>query len=290
MDIKQGDVFFADMGKGYKSEFMGKRPVLVVSNDIINKVSPTVIVAMISDHFIEPKLPTHVKLQKCEGVLPKDSIILLEQVRTIDKNRLQLKTGSLTTRLMEDVTRSWNFTTMLGEEKFKLYSFTDQEFILGNIIDHEEDYEYEFKEILPEAEPRDVINEKLIPYVAAFLNDNGGRLLFGIRDYDRTVTGIRLTSQQKDDIRQLINSKMDAIYPRVSPSAYSFTFHEVYDENRALLDNQYVLEIVINPPVNPTIVYFVDRSKIYSKVNGGKKPLEWSAIQDFILRKSLRRK
>lgn len=287
MDIKQGDVFFADMGKGYKAELMGKRPVLVVSNDIINKVSPTVIVAMISDHITEPKLPTHVKLQKSAGVVPKDSIILLEQVRTIDKNRLLHKTGSLSTALMEDVTHSWNFTTMLGEEKFKLYSFTDQEFIVGNIIDHEEDYEYEFKEIVPDAEPRDVINEKLIPYVAAFLNDKGGRLLFGIRDYDRMVTAIRLTSEQKDDIRLLINGKMDAIYPRVSPSAYSFTFHEVYDENRVVLADQYVLEIVINPPVNPSIVYFVDRNKIYSKVNGGKKPLEWSAIQDFILRKSL---
>ena len=217
-------------------------------------------------------------------------MILLEQVRTIDKNRLLSKKGTLTTKIMEEVTRSWNFTTMLGEEKFKLYSFTNQEFILGKIIDQEEDYEYEFKEIIPEVQPRDLINEKLIPYVAAFLNDNGGRLLFGIRDYDRRVTAIHLTSEQKDDIRLLINGKMDAIYPRVSPSAYSFTFHEVYDENKNILTNQYVLEIVVNPPINPTIVYFVDKRKIYSKVNGGKKPLEWSAIQDFILRKSLRRK
>lgn len=290
MYVKQGDVFLADMGEGFKAELVGKRPVLVVSNDSINKVSSTVIVAMISDHIAEPKLPTHVKLHKCEGIVPEDSMILLEQVRTIDKKRLLSKTGTLTTKIMEEVTRSWNFTTMLGEEKFKLYSFTNQEFILGQVIDQEEDYEYEFKEIIPDVEPRDLINEKLIPYVAAFLNDNGGRLLFGIRDYDRSVTAIHLTSEQKDDIRLLINGKMDAIYPRVSPSAYSFTFHEVYDENRNLLAHQYVLEIVVNPPINPTIVYFVDKRKIYSKVNGGKKPLEWSAIQDFILRKSLRRK
>lgn len=289
MDIKQGDLFFADLGSGLGSELSGERPVLVVSNDIMNKFSPTVIVTLITGQLDEPRLPTHIKLQRNEGVFSKDSVLLLEHIRTIDKNRLTHKIGSLSPEKMSEVADSWGFNTMLGEENFMRYIFTDETFIHGNSVSLEEDYEYEFKEIRNDEKPRNVIADKIIPYVAAFLNDNGGRILFGIRNSDRVVTAFKASSDEKDDIRQLINNKiLDAIHPRVSPSAYSIRFHNVYSNDKEELIDTYVLEVNIHPPVHSNIVYFVEKHKIYSKVNGGKKPLEWSAIQDFIQRKSIR--
>ncbi|MGG0476198.1 type II toxin-antitoxin system PemK/MazF family toxin [Priestia aryabhattai] len=291
MSIKQGDIFLCNLGieGSIGAEVIKDRPALVVSNDVINKHSSTVIVAPLTSRF-EPRFPTQVKIFAKDNIVPVDSLIMLEQVRTVDKQRFSKKLGALNKEQMEEVARAWMLTTMLGEEEFKAYAFTEQRFVLNQNIDLEEDYEYEFKEVVAGIKPRDVVKEKLIPYVAGFLNDEGGRILYGIRDKDCVVTGLPLTIAEKDDIRQLINNKMDAIYPRVSPAAYAVSFHEVYDSQGRVIDNMFVLEVVVYPPANPTIVYFVDRNKIYSKVNGGKKALEWTAIQDFIHRKAFKGK
>lgn len=103
MTIKRGDVFFADLSPVVGSEQGGQRPVLIVQNDVGNKYSPTVIVAAITAKIAKAKLPTHVEIHKEDVGLIKDSVVLLEQIRTIDKKRLIQKLGTLSPELMEKV-------------------------------------------------------------------------------------------------------------------------------------------------------------------------------------------
>lgn len=91
MNIKRGDIFYADLRPVIGSEQGGIRPVLVVQNDIGNRHSPTVIIAAITSKMNKSKLPTHVELDSRQYGVIKDSVILLEQLRTIDKKRLKDK-------------------------------------------------------------------------------------------------------------------------------------------------------------------------------------------------------
>lgn len=103
MMVKRGDVFYADLSPVIGSEQGGVRPVLVVQNDIGNKYSPTIIVAAITSQINKAKLPTHVEITGQEYGLPKDSVILLEQIRTIDKKRLREKIGRFDDEMMKYV-------------------------------------------------------------------------------------------------------------------------------------------------------------------------------------------
>ncbi|MGI6189402.1 MAG: type II toxin-antitoxin system PemK/MazF family toxin [Clostridiales bacterium] len=101
--IRRGEIFYADLSPVIGSEQGGVRPVLIVQNDIGNKYSPTVIVAAITSQINKAKLPTHIEISAVEYGLPKDSVILLEQIRTIDKKRLKEKIGYLSSEIMEKV-------------------------------------------------------------------------------------------------------------------------------------------------------------------------------------------
>jgi mRNA interferase MazF len=101
--IRRGDIIYADLSPVIGSEQGGVRPVLVIQNDIGNKYSPTVIVAAITSQINKAKLPTHVELAAEEYGITKDSVILLEQIRTIDKKRLKEKIGHLSDDLMKKV-------------------------------------------------------------------------------------------------------------------------------------------------------------------------------------------
>lgn len=103
MNVKRGDVFYADLSPVVGSEQGGIRPVLVIQNDIGNKYSPTIIVAAITSQINKAKLPTHVEISAPEYGLPKDSVVLLEQVRTIDKKRLREKIGRFNDEMMAKV-------------------------------------------------------------------------------------------------------------------------------------------------------------------------------------------
>lgn len=95
MNVKRGDIFYADLSPVVGSEQGGIRPVLIVQNDIGNKYSPTVIAAAITSRHAKAKMPTHISINAESCGLSKDSIVLLEQVRTIDKQRLREKMGEL---------------------------------------------------------------------------------------------------------------------------------------------------------------------------------------------------
>ncbi len=93
LTIRRGDIYYADLSPVVGSEQGGVRPVLVVQNDIGNKYSPTVIVAAITSQINKAKLPTHIEIPGEKYGLSKNSVVLLEQIRTIDKRRLKEKTG-----------------------------------------------------------------------------------------------------------------------------------------------------------------------------------------------------
>jgi len=101
--VKKGDIFFADLSPVIGSEQGGVRPVIVIQNDIGNKYSPTVIVAAITSQINKAKLPTHVEIRAGEHGLNKDSVILLEQLRTVDKRRLRERIGRMEGDAMEKV-------------------------------------------------------------------------------------------------------------------------------------------------------------------------------------------
>ena len=91
MNIRRGDIYYADLSPVIGSEQGGLRPVLIVQNDMGNKHSPTVIAAAITSRVSKTKLPTHIDIMGAHVGLAKDSVILLEQIRTIDKKRLKEK-------------------------------------------------------------------------------------------------------------------------------------------------------------------------------------------------------
>lgn len=108
MLVKRGDIYYADLSPVIGSEQGGLRPVLIVQNDVGNKYSPTVIAAAITSQIGKSRLPTHIPIDAVSYGLTKDSVILLEQIRTIDKTRLKDKMGHIDASLMEQVNDAIN--------------------------------------------------------------------------------------------------------------------------------------------------------------------------------------
>ena len=106
MNIKRGEIYYADLSPVIGSEQGGIRPVLIIQNDVGNKYSPTVIAAAITSQRDKTKLPTHITVDAVGCGLAKDSIVLLEQVRTIDKKRLKEKMGCLDGNAMHRVDKA----------------------------------------------------------------------------------------------------------------------------------------------------------------------------------------
>ena len=101
--VRRGDIYYADLSPVVGSEQGGIRPVLVIQNNIGNRHSPTVIAAAITSQTGKARLPTHISLAAMSCGLPKDSVVLLEQVRTLDKKRLRERMGHVEERVMEKV-------------------------------------------------------------------------------------------------------------------------------------------------------------------------------------------
>lgn len=114
--ILRGDLFYADLSPVIGSEQGGVRPVVIIQNDIGNKFSPTTIVAAITSVKNKSSMPTHVNVGKDVGGLPKDSVILLEQIRTIDKRRLREKIGRMTDAKMKEIDKALGISVHLQED------------------------------------------------------------------------------------------------------------------------------------------------------------------------------
>ncbi len=104
--IRRGEIYYADLSPVVGSEQGGVRPVLIIQNDVGNKYSPTVIVSAITSQLGKAKLPTHIELPAERYNLPKNSVALLEQIRTLDKRRLQEKVTTLSPEKMREVNKA----------------------------------------------------------------------------------------------------------------------------------------------------------------------------------------
>lgn len=102
-NVKRGDIYFADLSPVVGSEQGGIRPVLIVQNNVGNRYSPTVIAAAITSKMNKSKMPTHIEINAKSYGLTKDSVILMEQIRTLDKKRLKEKMGTLDEGFMNKV-------------------------------------------------------------------------------------------------------------------------------------------------------------------------------------------
>ncbi len=114
MNVKRGDIYYADHSPVVGSEQGGLRPVLIIQNDIGNRYSPTVIAAAITSRMGKNKLPTHIEVYATRAGLSRDSVILLEQIRTLDKRRLREKMGHLDEAAMARVNEAITVSFGLG--------------------------------------------------------------------------------------------------------------------------------------------------------------------------------
>ncbi len=114
MSVKRGDIYYADLSPVVGSEQGGLRPVLIIQNDIGNRYSPTVIAAAITSRMGKTRLPTHIDIYAEKAGLAKDSVILLEQIRTLDKQRLKEKMGHLDDGMMNEVNNAIAVSFGLG--------------------------------------------------------------------------------------------------------------------------------------------------------------------------------
>lgn len=112
--VKRGDIYYADLSPVVGSEQGGLRPVLIIQNDIGNRSSPTVIAAAITSRISKTHLPTHIDVYADRVGLAKDSVILLEQIRTLDKRRLKEKMGHLDDSMMNEVNTAISISFGLG--------------------------------------------------------------------------------------------------------------------------------------------------------------------------------
>ncbi len=116
MSVKRGDIFYADLSPVVGSEQGGLRPVLIIQNDVGNRYSPTVIAAAITSRMGKNRLPTHIDIHADRVGLAKDSVVLLEQIRTLDKRRLKEKMGHLDDSMMNEVNAAIAVSFGIGGE------------------------------------------------------------------------------------------------------------------------------------------------------------------------------
>lgn len=289
MIVKRGDIYFTDLSPVVGSEQGGVRPVMVIQNDIGNRFSPTIIVAAITAQIGEPKLPTHVKLKAEKFNFPKDSIVLLEQIRTIDKMRLSEKISSAAddSEIMKQVTEAYLISggAIPLTEKNIESSKKGYLYILNNKLNILEDTEYELKEIKG-GNPKNAISSNVAEYATAFLNTQGGRILYGITD-DSRVKGFKANGQQIDDIQRVIYDSLRTIEPTLSADHYQLEFHQIYDTESQPIEDLYILEVVVPPSRDKKAVYFNKGKELHIRVRGVKQHLKGTEIVSFIQNKSI---
>jgi DNA modification methylase len=162
-----------------------------------------------------------------------------------------------------------------------LVSIGQLEFILNHEVPIEETRHFEFKEIRSSAGAVDNIVNASDEYAVAFLNSEGGRIYWGIRDKDRIVVGVRLSYQERDKVRRDVSAKLNQIEPRVDPSRYRVEIHEVHDEHGQNVPDMCVVEMVV-PASDSSEPYYTSGGDAWVKVDGIKQKLKGIALTDFM--------
>jgi mRNA interferase MazF len=290
MFVNQGDVVLLDFSSQPKISLSREPIYVVLSNQYMNELSPVMIVVpLIGD--MNKRLPSHVELDGTPFGLPSNSIVLTENVRTVAKSLILEVRGNIGTELLDEVSYAYAFNTFQDTEFSKRIHTYPKKFIKGQEIPLKEDYEHEFKEIIDFGN-MNKFKDEAIKYICAYLNGEGGRLLYGIEDKTNKVVGVKLTSEKRDELVQLLNNTIrDRIMPRVLAPSYRIELHHVFTkegyEKEQPLEDEYILEILILPPYDITTVYYDGGLKIWTKLNAGKdKFLRGQEITEFILYKA----
>ncbi|MBU6402707.1 MAG: putative DNA binding domain-containing protein, partial [Verrucomicrobia bacterium] len=156
-------------------------------------------------------------------------------------------------------------------------------FILGERLAIEETREYEFKEVIGNR-PADTIANLADEYAVAFLNSEGGRIFWGVRDKDRVVVGVRLPAPDRDRLRRLVANKLHAVQPQIDPTQYRLEFHAV--ESPETADSELTVIELIVPKVDPTEPYFTGGGEAFVRVDGVTRRLSGPPLVDWIRRRT----
>ena len=160
---------------------------------------------------------------------------------------------------------------------------TQIRFIQGAPVPFEETLFYEFKEIEEGSNSVPSIIKHSNEYAVAFLNREGGRIFWGIRDRNRITTGVILNEQQRNETRTKVSEKLGAIQPSISPEDWQLEFHNVYDSHGEIIEDLWVIELVIPSPQERD-VFYTGSSDLFVKTEGGRQKLRGQQITEFILR------
>ncbi len=290
MVVKRGEVYYADLSPVIGPEKGGIRPVVIIQNDIGNRYAPTVVAAAITSQINKAKLPIHVEISTKDLDINEDSVVLLEQIRTLDKRRLKEKIGSISKEKMKEIDKAWcvecGISTYNDDDKTKeLIIENYYKYKLGEFVSFlEEDLQHEFKEIKGNS-PVDHIKSNVGEYITSFLNSDGGTIYYGISD-NKEIKGVLLNDKQKDQVRRSVVDAVSGISPSMSPDNILLEFVDVYNEKFEKLYNMYVLEIHISNQLDKKEI-FLYKNEIQLRVNGVKKKLQGREIVDYIRRKTL---
>ena len=159
---------------------------------------------------------------------------------------------------------------------------TQIRFVQGYPIPFEETLFYEFKEIKGGNPVRSITNDS-DEYAVAFLNREGGRIFWGIRDRDRITIGVILNEQQRNETRTKVSEKLGAIQPSISVEDWQLEFHNVYDLQGGIVEDLWIVELVVPPPQERD-VFYTGSSDLFVKTEGGRQKLRGQQITEFILR------
>ncbi|WP_375472841.1 ATP-binding protein [uncultured Nostoc sp.] len=195
---------------------------------------------------------------------------------------------------IEEITKALNIAPSSIKKLRKFYSNLPSETIellrvlkatikLDSPVDLEEDRQYEFKQVKGN-NPVDSIKNTADEYAVAYLNSEGGSVLWGIRDSNRTVCGVKLNYQERDKLRREISQKLAVIQPAIDPTAYRIELHKVCDQKNEFIDDLYLIEMTV-PASNSSRLHFTGGNETFVKVDGAKKKLTGPEIQDWIIRR-----
>jgi hypothetical protein len=155
------------------------------------------------------------------------------------------------------------------------------DFFLNREVAIEETRHFEFKEIRTSAGAVDSIVNTSDEYAVAFLNGEGGRIYWGIRDKDRVVVGVQLSFQDRDNLRRKVHSKLSQIEPKLDPATYRVEIHKVHDDHGQPVPDIWVVELVV-PASGSTEPYYTAGGEAWVKVDGARQKLKGIALTDFI--------
>jgi hypothetical protein len=159
-------------------------------------------------------------------------------------------------------------------------------FVLNETASFEESRNYEFKEVKGQS-PSGAIRNVADEYAVAFLNSEGGRILWGIRDGDRVVVGVELNAKLRDDVAKDIENKLANIQPPLSPAHWRIKFHVIYDpQSNEPVKDRFVVELTVPKPDEAALLYGTGSGEVFLRGDSGKKKLNFLEIQSEILRRA----